>query len=224
MPTSSLDNQSISHEWKNHVACECREREANPGPVSAWIFGLTIPGAFFWGFASCDDSYRFTGVADVAISSSGGAQLNYLTANSFHPADPTQYIAVFRIELSPTYLQTVNSKAHQTNNRVEATMASHASTPSQEGPSEAPPRLPEGWIAQWDGHSRKYYYVQLATGVSTWELPTEPAPGVPTGQTPTGVDHPYGTPQEGHTGERGVEGADGERGLGVCFLQSLSIV
>ena len=88
-------------------------------------------------------------------------------------------------------------------------------TPGQEGPSEAPPRLPDGWIAQWDGNSRKYYFVQISTGVSTWEVPTKPAPGVPTpSATPQANDeHPYGTPQEG---TRGVEGGDGERGLGVC--------
>jgi hypothetical protein len=46
----------------------------------------------------------------------------------------------------------------------------------QEGPSYAPPPLPEGWIAQWDGMSRKYYFVQLSTGASQWETPTHAAP------------------------------------------------
>ncbi|CAN9290366.1 unnamed protein product [Alternaria alternata] len=34
------------------------------------------------------------------------------------------------------------------------------------------PKLPAGWIAQWDNSSQKYYYVQIATGVSQWELPS----------------------------------------------------
>jgi hypothetical protein len=33
------------------------------------------------------------------------------------------------------------------------------------------PKLPAGWISQWDNSSRKYYYVQISTGVSQWELP-----------------------------------------------------
>ncbi|KAK2071954.1 hypothetical protein P8C59_006335 [Phyllachora maydis] len=61
-----------------------------------------------------------------------------------------------------------------------------------EGPTFAPPPLPPGWIAQWDGSSKKYYYVQLSTGVSQWETPTEAAP---VGGTPAAtLDHPYGVP------------------------------
>ena len=69
-------------------------------------------------------------------------------------------------------------------------------SPGQEGPSFAPPPLPEGWIAQWDGMSKKYYYVQLSTGASQWETPTHAAPTGPTPQaTPQGgLEHPYGTP------------------------------
>lgn len=64
-------------------------------------------------------------------------------------------------------------------------------SPSSEGPTYAPPSLPPGWIAQWDGSSRCYYYVQLSTGQSQWAVPTEPAPG----GTPAGAsDHPYGGP------------------------------
>lgn len=72
-------------------------------------------------------------------------------------------------------------------------------SPGQEGPSYAPPSLPEGWIAQWEGTSRKYYFVQLSTGASQWETPTHPAPTGPTPQaTPQGgVEHPYGTPAGG---------------------------
>ncbi|EED21655.1 early nodulin 75 precursor, putative [Talaromyces stipitatus ATCC 10500] len=42
------------------------------------------------------------------------------------------------------------------------------------GPSSPPPPLPEGWLAQWEGVSRKWYYVQRATGKSQWDIPTEP--------------------------------------------------
>jgi hypothetical protein len=89
--------------------------------------------------------------------------------------------------------------------------------PGQEGPSFGPPPLPEGWIAQWDGMGRKYYFVQLATGTSQWETPTQPAPTGPTPQaTPQeGLEHPYGTPGEGT--KAGTEGGDGERGLGVSL-------
>ena len=80
--------------------------------------------------------------------------------------------------------------------------------PGQEGPSYAPPPLPEGWIAQWDGMSRKYYFVQLSTGASQWDTPTHPAPTDPTPQaTPQGgLEHPYGTPS-------GDAPADGDRSL-----------
>uniref|UniRef100_A0A8H7NDV8 WW domain-containing protein n=1 Tax=Bionectria ochroleuca TaxID=29856 RepID=A0A8H7NDV8_BIOOC len=66
-------------------------------------------------------------------------------------------------------------------------------SPSADGPTFAPPQLPAGWIAQWDGASKKYYYVQLSTGVSQWEIPTQ---AVQTGNTPAQqTEHPYGTPQ-----------------------------
>lgn len=70
-------------------------------------------------------------------------------------------------------------------------MAGPAS-PGGDGPTFAPPPLPAGWIAQWDGNSKKYYYVQLSTGVSQWEIPTDAAP---VGGTPAhNVEHPYGVP------------------------------
>ncbi|GAO14609.1 hypothetical protein UVI_02009390 [Ustilaginoidea virens] len=115
-------------------------------------------------------------------------------------------------------------------------------SPSSEGPSFAPPSLPPGWIAQWDGASKKYYYVQLATGVSQWEIPTQAAK---TGNTPgQAVEHPYGTPPpelithpdgsqtvkhpdgtlepimaDGTRG--GPEGPTGDRGLGTMAMNAL---
>ncbi|KAJ3950722.1 uncharacterized protein N0V96_001873 [Colletotrichum fioriniae] len=118
-------------------------------------------------------------------------------------------------------------------------------SPGAEGPTYAPPHLPAGWIAQWDGASKKYYFVQLSTGVSQWETPTDAAP---TGATPAQPsDHPYGVPQpevithpDGSqtvkhadgtlepvnpsmppdtTSTRGIDGQTGDRGLGVRFMR-----
>ncbi|KAI0852008.1 hypothetical protein F5Y00DRAFT_205104 [Daldinia vernicosa] len=111
-----------------------------------------------------------------------------------------------------------------------------------EGPTFEPPQLPPGWIAQWDGASKKYYYVQLSTGVSQWETPTQAAPG----NTPAQVnEHPYGIPgqQEVIThpdgtqtvkhpdgrmepvlapdGSRGLDGPSGERGFGSFATNTL---
>lgn len=114
-------------------------------------------------------------------------------------------------------------------------------SPGQEGPTFAPPHLPPGWIAQWDANSKKYYYVQLSTGVSQWDVPTDAAPvgGTPasTNEHPYGVPgqrqlitHPDGTQTVKHPdgslepvmpneagGTRGIDsdGPNGDRGLGV---------
>jgi hypothetical protein len=107
--------------------------------------------------------------------------------------------------------------------------------PGQEGPSFAPPPLPEGWIAQWDGISKKYYFVQLSTGATQWETPKHAAPTGPTPQaTPQeDIDHPYGTPGEppqdlniitNPDGSQSIRQADGtvepysgDRSIGVGF-------
>jgi hypothetical protein len=115
-------------------------------------------------------------------------------------------------------------------------------TPAEtDGPSFEPPQLPPGWIAQWDATSKKYYYVQISTGVSQWETPTEPAPGgtpantsehpygVPTGARAEVITHPDGSqtvkhadgrmepilPSDGSRGPPGSDGPSGERGFGV---------
>ena len=70
-------------------------------------------------------------------------------------------------------------------------------TPGQEGPSYGPPSLPQGWIAQWDGVSKKYYFVQLSTGQSQWETPTRAAPTVTTPTATPGHDtSPFPQPRE----------------------------
>lgn len=116
-------------------------------------------------------------------------------------------------------------------------------SPSAEGPTYAPPPLPAGWIAQWDGASKKYYFVQLSTGVSQWEIPTE---AVQTGMTPAAQsEHPFGTPASSHSGQQGEvithpdgsqtmrhadgrmepimqtgpNSGNGERGIGVCIQE-----
>ncbi|TDZ87539.1 hypothetical protein C8034_v003701 [Colletotrichum sidae] len=120
-------------------------------------------------------------------------------------------------------------------------------SPGTEGPTFAPPQLPAGWIAQWDGSSKKYYFVQLSTGVSQWEVPTDAAP---TGATPSQPsEHPYGVPQPelithpdgsqtvrhadgslepvnppmppDNTNTRGIDGPNGDRGLGSMAMNAL---
>ena len=57
--------------------------------------------------------------------------------------------------------------------------------------------------------SRKYYFVQLSTGASQWDLPTAAAPTGPTpNATPNGAEHPYGTPAPAYDAHRGVGGKD----------------
>lgn len=84
---------------------------------------------------------------------------------------------------------------------------------SSDGPTFAPPPLPPGWIAQWDSSSKKYYFVQLSTGVSQWETPTDAAPTG--GDTPgPRSDHPFGAPGSNNAGGGGgqvITHEDGSR-------------
>ncbi|KAK7897946.1 hypothetical protein LTR67_004578 [Exophiala xenobiotica] len=41
------------------------------------------------------------------------------------------------------------------------------------------PQLPPGWIAQWDGNSQRWYYLEQATGRTQWELWNVPPGGPP---------------------------------------------
>ncbi|KAI2425258.1 hypothetical protein LOZ52_004578 [Ophidiomyces ophidiicola] len=61
------------------------------------------------------------------------------------------------------------------------------------GPSTSPPPLPEGWLAQWEGTLRKWYFVQPATGKSQWDVPTEPF--IP---TPSSTPHSVASPGPYH--------------------------
>lgn len=111
------------------------------------------------------------------------------------------------------------------------TMAEHPTPPPQPlspdaGPTDPNlPKLPAGWIAQWDGSSRKYYYVQISTGHSQWDIPADPAPSAvsPAG-TPAQASGPYDKPQEGQhgmeegEGMRGVDGQTGERSGGLSGM------
>merc|ERR1711939_109589 len=86
------------------------------------------------------------------------------------------------------------------------------------GPDDSQvPLLPTGWIAQWDSSLRKYYYVQISTGQSTWDKPTEAAPGAPrasAASTPA-----QGNPTQPPPFDRTMSGdgqlpQDGARGFG----------
>ncbi|KAK8161430.1 hypothetical protein IWX90DRAFT_267847 [Phyllosticta citrichinensis] len=92
------------------------------------------------------------------------------------------------------------------------------------GPTDSHlPKLPSGWIAQWDSSSRKYYYVQISTGVSQWELPTSEAPAGPS-KRPEQIP-----PLESEAGQELTRGANGsaadysgDRGLGSTALHLLA--
>ncbi|KAL0475702.1 hypothetical protein QR685DRAFT_568446 [Neurospora intermedia] len=49
-------------------------------------------------------------------------------------------------------------------------------TPSLMASTQAPPPLPEGWIAHLDQNSGQYYYIHLATQATQWEFPKGPNP------------------------------------------------
>ncbi|KAJ5357710.1 hypothetical protein N7541_004868 [Penicillium brevicompactum] len=63
------------------------------------------------------------------------------------------------------------------------------------GPSSPPPQLPEGWLPQWEGVRRQWYYVQRTTGKSQWEIPTEPIHLTPS-TTPSIGGGPSQAPQQ----------------------------
>lgn len=85
-----------------------------------------------------------------------------------------------------------------------------------EGPSHEPPALPAGWIAQWDAESGKYYFVELSTRQTRWDVPTASSSSTPYEER---SNSGLGQQQQPGEGERGVggDGPEGERGLGVCI-------
>ncbi|KAJ3121438.1 hypothetical protein HK098_003666 [Nowakowskiella sp. JEL0407] len=44
--------------------------------------------------------------------------------------------------------------------------------------------LPPGWISQWDANYNRYFFVNQATGQTTWDDPRGPPPTAPPGYTP----------------------------------------
>ncbi|KAI9814042.1 MAG: hypothetical protein M1827_003506 [Pycnora praestabilis] len=53
-----------------------------------------------------------------------------------------------------------------------------------------PPRVPEGWKAQWNAQYNEWFYVNVHTKQSQWDKPTEPAyalsdPSAPSGPPPS---------------------------------------
>ncbi|KAL8846321.1 MAG: hypothetical protein Q9221_008587 [Calogaya cf. arnoldii] len=66
-------------------------------------------------------------------------------------------------------------------------------------PGPPPPRVPEGWKAQWNDQYHEWFYVNLHTKISQWELPAQPAhpaassdfppSGAPPGYSGSGVTH-----------------------------------
>lgn len=76
--------------------------------------------------------------------------------------------------------------------------SSRVLSPDAGGPSAPPPTVPEGWLAQWEGSSKKWYFVQPATGKSQWDIPTEPFIPTPS-STPHSIASPgpYGAPRAG---------------------------
>ncbi|KAI0194814.1 hypothetical protein EV127DRAFT_200747 [Xylaria flabelliformis] len=106
---------------------------------------------------------------------------------SFYTLGPS---ASFPVSLYTSPSATVRRSSRELLQDPSVTIMAGPASPN-EGPTFEPPHLPPGWIAQWDGSSKKYYYVQLSTGVSQWEVPTDAAPG---GTPAQSNEHPYGVP------------------------------
>jgi len=82
-------------------------------------------------------------------------------------------------------------------------------------PGPPPPRVPEGWKAQWNDQYKQWFFVNLHTKQSQWDVPTEPAypssGGAPPG-APPGYDHN----QSQHTGpEKGGYGSNNPYGSSI---------
>lgn len=98
------------------------------------------------------------------------------------------------------------------------------------GVCRAPPWLRPAPCPANTARSRKYYYVQISTGVSQWDLPTSEAPiGGSHHGTPAQNANPYNRPAGADGpgdvggGERGMggEGQTGDRSLGGFAMNAL---
>lgn len=72
--------------------------------------------------------------------------------------------------------------------------------------------------------SKKYYFVQISTGESTWDTPTQAAAMVPTPGVTPAQGNPYSAPDA--EGTRGIDGQgqEGDRSLAVSFNREHYIV
>ncbi|KAI8927242.1 hypothetical protein BC831DRAFT_434979 [Entophlyctis helioformis] len=52
--------------------------------------------------------------------------------------------------------------------------------------------LPPGWISQWDQTHQRYFFVNTATGVSSWDDPRNAMPMSAPPPPPPGHQQPYG--------------------------------
>ena len=78
-------------------------------------------------------------------------------------------------------------------------LSSLAKSPANPPQSPPPPKLPPGWKAVWNAQYKEYYFVNLHTKASQWDLPTAPADSgasdlPPSGPPPgyaSGASHDY---------------------------------
>lgn len=63
-----------------------------------------------------------------------------------------------------------------------------------------PPRVPDGWKAVWNDQYQEWFYVNLSTKASQWDMPTEPAYAAPGDAPPSGAPPMYDHTQAQHTG------------------------
>lgn len=68
----------------------------------------------------------------------------------------------------------------------------------EQGPP--PPKVPEGWKAQWNDQYKEWFYVNLYTKQSQWDKPTEPVYPSPQGGAPPGPPPSYGHNDSRQTG------------------------
>ncbi|EEH17206.2 hypothetical protein PABG_07293 [Paracoccidioides brasiliensis Pb03] len=65
-------------------------------------------------------------------------------------------------------------------------------------PGPPPPRVPDGWKAQFDDRYKEWFYVNLKTGISQWEAPpvpdAHPSNGDPTSRAPVAEPPPHYAP------------------------------